>query len=91
VLLFAGAAQTRGPFHLTMNTNDAIEVAHQFLDAIIVPVHHEDWAHFTQSAADLEKSFNALGFGGRLKLLEPGVATKITLPDAKPKKSLTSS
>jgi L-ascorbate metabolism protein UlaG (beta-lactamase superfamily) len=25
VLLFAGAAQTRGPFHLTMDTNDAIE------------------------------------------------------------------
>jgi hypothetical protein len=46
VLLFAGAAKTRGPFHLTMNTNDAIETAHAFLKATIVPVHYEGWAHF---------------------------------------------
>jgi len=38
VLLYAGAAQTRGPFNLTMNANDAIETAHAFSDAVIVPV-----------------------------------------------------
>jgi hypothetical protein len=38
VVLFAGAAQTRGPFHLTMDTNDVIEAAHALLDAVIVPV-----------------------------------------------------
>jgi len=37
VLLFAGSAQTRGPFHLTMDTNDAIETAAAFPDATIVP------------------------------------------------------
>ncbi len=37
VLLFAGAGRTRGPFNLTMNTNDAIETAHTFPDATIVP------------------------------------------------------
>src|SRR5262245_2728126 len=57
VLLFAGSARTRGPFDLTMNTNDAIETAHAFPHAIIVPVHYEGWAHL----------------GGRLKLLESGV------------------
>src|SRR5690349_17482340 len=36
VLLFAGAARTRGPFNLTMNTNDAIETAHAFKTATIV-------------------------------------------------------
>jgi len=77
VLLFAGAAQTRGPFNLTMNVNDAIETAHAFADATIVPVHHDGWAHFTQNSADLEKSFAALGIGGRLRLLEAGVATEI--------------
>jgi L-ascorbate metabolism protein UlaG (beta-lactamase superfamily) len=77
VLLFAGSAQTRGPFHLTMDTNDAIETAHAFPDATIVPLHYEGWAHFTQSADDLEKSFNALGFGSQLKLLTPGVPTAI--------------
>src|SRR3954470_4387375 len=30
VVLFAGAAQTRGPFDLTMDVNDAIETAHAF-------------------------------------------------------------
>jgi L-ascorbate metabolism protein UlaG (beta-lactamase superfamily) len=77
VLPFAGAAQTRGPFHLTMDTNDTIETARAFPDAVIVPVHTDGWAHFRQSANDLRVSFDALGFGKRLRLLEPGVATVI--------------
>jgi L-ascorbate metabolism protein UlaG (beta-lactamase superfamily) len=77
VLLFAGAARTRGPFHLTMDTNDAIETAHAFPEAAIVPVHSEGWAHLTQTRADLTESFNALGIASRLRLLEPGVATEI--------------
>jgi L-ascorbate metabolism protein UlaG (beta-lactamase superfamily) len=77
VLPFAGAAQTRGPFHLTMDTNDAIETARAFPDALIVPLHTDGWAHFRQSAQDLRISFDALGFGKRLRLLEPGVATAI--------------
>lgn len=77
VLPFAGAAQTRGPFHLTMDTNDTIETARAFPDAVIVPLHTDGWAHFRQSANDLRASFDTLGFGSRLKLLEPGVATVI--------------
>lgn len=77
VLPFAGAAQTRGPFHLTMDTNDTIETARAFPDAVIVPVHTDGWAHFRQSASDLRASFDTLGFGSRLKILEPGVATVI--------------
>ena len=82
VLLFAGSARTRGPFNLTMNTNDAIETAHAFPDAIIVPVHYEGWAHFTQSGEDLVEAFTALGLGGRLKLLESGVPTTIDVRQA---------
>ena len=77
VLPFAGAAQTRGPFHLTMDTNDTVETARMFPDALIVPVHADGWAHFRQNAQDLRKTFDALGFGARLKLLEPGVRTVI--------------
>ena len=80
VLPFAGAAQTRGPFHLTMDTNDTIETARAFPDAVIVPLHSDGWAHFRQSGADLRASFDTLGFGARLKLLEPGVATVIEAP-----------
>jgi L-ascorbate metabolism protein UlaG (beta-lactamase superfamily) len=77
VLLFAGSAQTRGPFHLTMDTNDAIETAAAFPDATIVPVHHEGWAHFRQSGDDLKTAFKTLGFDKRLHMLEPGVPSTI--------------
>jgi len=82
VLPFAGAAQTRGPFHLTMDTNDTIETARAFPDAVIIPLHTDGWAHFRQNASDLRASFDTLGFGARLKLLEPGVATAIEVPRA---------
>jgi hypothetical protein len=52
VLLFAGAAQTRGPFNLTMDVNDAIETAHAFPDAVIGPAHCDSWAHFTQDRGE---------------------------------------
>jgi len=77
VLLFAGSARTRGPFNLTMNTNDAIETAHAFPTATIVPIHCDGWAHLTQNAEDLEQSFKALGIASRLQRLEPGVPTTI--------------
>lgn len=77
VLPFAGSAQTRGPFHLTMDTNDVIETARAFPDALIVPVHHDSWAHFKQTGEDLAVSFKALGFADRLRLLSPGVATEL--------------
>jgi L-ascorbate metabolism protein UlaG (beta-lactamase superfamily) len=80
VVPFAGAAQTRGPFHLTMDTNDTIETACAFPDAVIVPLHTDGWAHFKQNAGDLRSSFDTLGFGPRLKLLEPGVKTVIEPP-----------
>jgi len=60
-----------------MDTNDAIETAQAFPDAVIVPVHTEGWAHFKQSGDDLQKTFTALGFGSRLRLLQPGVATPV--------------
>jgi L-ascorbate metabolism protein UlaG (beta-lactamase superfamily) len=77
VLLFGGAAQTRGPFHLTMDTNDAIETAHAFPNAVIVPAHRDSWAHLTQSGDDIERAFTALGLRSRLQMLAPGVATAI--------------
>jgi L-ascorbate metabolism protein UlaG (beta-lactamase superfamily) len=74
VVLFAGAAKTRGAFHLTMDSNDAIETAHAFPDAHIVAVHNDSWAHFTESREELEQAFSALGLADRLQRLEPGVA-----------------
>jgi hypothetical protein len=79
VLPFAGAAQTRGPFHITMDTNDTIETARAFPDVMIVPVHHDGWKHLRQNGDDLRSSFDILGFGARLKMLEPGIATEIEI------------
>jgi L-ascorbate metabolism protein UlaG (beta-lactamase superfamily) len=77
VMPFAGAAQTRGPFHLTMDTNDVVETARAFPDALIVPVHHDSWAHFRQDGNDLAVTFKALGLADRLRLLTPGVPTEV--------------
>jgi L-ascorbate metabolism protein UlaG (beta-lactamase superfamily) len=73
VLPFVGGAVTsRGPFFLTMNTNDAISLAAAFDGAKLLPVHHDGWAHFTQSQDDLVKAFNAVGIANRLQTVEPG-------------------
>jgi L-ascorbate metabolism protein UlaG (beta-lactamase superfamily) len=79
VILFAGAAKTRGPFHLTMDNNDAIETAHAFPDAEIVAVHNDGWAHLTESREDLERAFMVLGLADRLRALKPGIAVPLKL------------
>jgi len=61
-----------------MNTNDALETASRFPGALIVPVHFQDWQHFTQNQDDLEKAFAALGVSGRLRIVSPG--GELTLP-----------
>lgn len=77
VMPFAGAAQTRGPFHLTMDVNDVIETARAFPDARIVPLHYDGWRHFTQNEDDLRNSFAALGFADQLLLLTPGKTIEV--------------
>ena len=79
VMPFAGAAQTRGPFHLTMDANDVIETAHAFPNARIIPLHYDGWRHFAQTGDDLKNSFATLGFGAQLLMLKPGVTTEIPL------------
>jgi len=73
VLPFVGGAVTaRGPFYLTMNTNDAISLAAAFDPASIIPVHHEGWDHLTQSQEDLHRAFRAVGLEHRLQLVQAG-------------------
>jgi L-ascorbate metabolism protein UlaG (beta-lactamase superfamily) len=77
VVVFAGRAQTRGPFHLTMDGNDALEVAQAFPAARLLGIHNEGWAHFTESAEDLEAAFRALGQRERLLVLERGRSVEL--------------
>ncbi|WP_266169105.1 MBL fold metallo-hydrolase [Dyella subtropica] len=72
-ILFTGAAQPRGTFHMTMGSNDAIEFAHAFPQAHIVAIHNEGWEHFMESQSELARSFATVGLASRLTSLERGV------------------
>jgi hypothetical protein len=77
VIVFAGAAEPRGRFQMTMDSNDALAAAHAFPDAKILAVHNEGWKHNTESADDLASVFNSLGVGDRLLPLLRGEPLKI--------------
>jgi len=77
VFIFAGAAKPRGPFNVTMSSNDAIDTASAFPGATIIPVHFEGWSHYTESSKMLQQSFDVLGISGRLKILKAGIKTEL--------------
>ena len=77
VFIFAGAARPRGPFNVTMGTNDALDTAYVFPRARIIPLHSEGWSHYTESNSDLVDAFQILGIGKQLMLLEPGMTTSL--------------
>lgn len=73
VMLFTGSAEPRGRFHVTMDSNDALEAANAFPNAAIVAVHNEGWMHFKESASELAAAFATFGAGSRLTTLERGM------------------
>ncbi|AJW96527.1 MBL fold metallo-hydrolase [Burkholderia gladioli] len=76
VILFTGAAEPRGRFQMTMDSNDALAAAHAFPNASILAVHNEGWRHNTENADELAAVFQALGVGTRLTALERGKPTR---------------
>jgi L-ascorbate metabolism protein UlaG (beta-lactamase superfamily) len=66
------------PEHLTFTAAEAVEAARAFPDAVIIPLHYEGWAHFSESRRQVEEAFAAAGLGHRLRWLEPGRATIFT-------------
>jgi len=79
VFIFAGAARPRGPFNVTMGTNDAIDTAQVFPQAVLIPLHSEGWSHYTENNSNLKEAFQILGIPERLQLLEPGILTSLTV------------
>jgi hypothetical protein len=63
-----------------MDANDALEAAHAFPQAKIVPIHNEGWRHFVESADELAHAFRTLGVADRLQPLERGRAAKLLFP-----------
>ncbi|WP_244121086.1 MBL fold metallo-hydrolase [Burkholderia gladioli] len=72
VVLFTGAAEPRGRFHMTMGSEEALEAAQAFPEARLVAVHNEGWVHLKETQAQLEDSFAKLGAGGCLTALKRG-------------------
>ncbi|MFG1319022.1 MBL fold metallo-hydrolase [Xanthobacter autotrophicus] len=75
VIVFAGSAEPRGRFHMTMDANDALETANAFPNATLVAAHTDGWVHFKESATELAAAFATLGIADRLVTLEPGRPT----------------
>jgi len=77
--LFMGAARVRevGPAHLTMTADEGVLVARAMPNAMIVPLHYEGWAHFSEGRAEIQRVFAAEGLSNRLCWLTPGKATEI--------------
>jgi L-ascorbate metabolism protein UlaG (beta-lactamase superfamily) len=78
VVLFTGAAEPRGRFHMTMGSEDALEAAHAFPDATLVSVHNEGWAHLRESQDQLIDVFAKFKLGHRLTRFEKGKPLHLT-------------
>jgi L-ascorbate metabolism protein UlaG (beta-lactamase superfamily) len=60
-----------------MNREDALAAAEAFPQALIFPVHHTGWEHFSESQQTLIDAFAEAGLSHRLRPLEPGVAVEM--------------
>jgi L-ascorbate metabolism protein UlaG (beta-lactamase superfamily) len=73
-VLFMGAARVAavGPFALTMTAEDGVQAARAFSQATIVPIHFEDWKHFSESREVISRAFAAAGVAGRVRWMKRG-------------------
>ncbi len=73
-VLFAGGARTAllGEAYLTLPSDLAAEAARILGARLVVPLHFEHWAHFTQDATTLRESFARAGLSDRLRIPKPG-------------------
>lgn len=73
-LLFAGGART--PLldyaYLTLTSAEAAEAAGILRAGAVVPLHFEQWAHFSEGGEQLRQAFAAAGQEEKLRLLKPG-------------------
>jgi L-ascorbate metabolism protein UlaG (beta-lactamase superfamily) len=79
-VLFCGGVSLPHRFegaYLTLLADAAAQAAGVLGARVVVPVHFEGWAHFTQGAADLRAAFVGAGIGDRLVVPEPGVSVRL--------------
>jgi L-ascorbate metabolism protein UlaG (beta-lactamase superfamily) len=80
-LLNLGAARVPqvGPFHLIMTADEAVKTAQLFQDAVLVPLHFEGWAHFSEGRVEIGRAFDAAGLTERLRWPDAGRPITIDL------------
>jgi L-ascorbate metabolism protein UlaG (beta-lactamase superfamily) len=78
-ILNAGAVQLPkfDRSYLTLSTDHAADVTRILGARLVVPLHFEGWAHFTQGARELEAAFSGNGIRERLIMLERGQRVEI--------------
>ena len=83
-ILHLGAARVPqvGTFHLTMTAAEAVEAARNFVDALIVPIHFEDWAHFSEGREEIVRAFAEAKLEHRLRWPERGGTMQIELANS---------
>ncbi|WP_062212905.1 MBL fold metallo-hydrolase [Demequina oxidasica] len=78
-VLFAGGAKAAsiGDVLLTLDAERSAQVAGLWPSASIVPVHIDDWAHFTEPREAFLENFAHFSDGERLAVLERGVPREV--------------
>lgn len=79
VLMHTGAAEPRGRFHMTMGSEDALEVAAAFPRATLLSIHNEGWGHLKESQQQLAQVFAGFHLETRLTRFDKGEPLVITL------------
>lgn len=72
VVLYTGAAEPRGRYHMTMGSEDALEAAAAFPNAMLLSVHNEGWGHLRESQDQLGDVFAKFNLGNRLTRFDKG-------------------
>jgi L-ascorbate metabolism protein UlaG (beta-lactamase superfamily) len=73
-LLHFGAAHfdVFGPVSLTFTAAEGASFAKALGEAIVIPLHYEGWAHFTEDRSQIEQAFAAVGLEKQLHFLPMG-------------------
>jgi L-ascorbate metabolism protein UlaG (beta-lactamase superfamily) len=80
VALLNGGAVQLSKFdgaYLTLSADHAADVAEILGARLVIPLHFEGWAHFTQGAEELRAAFAGNGLSERLVLLERGQRVEV--------------
>lgn len=79
VVLYTGAAEPRGRYHMTMGSEDALEAAAAFPHATLLSVHNEGWGHLKETQEQLIDVFTKFNISGRLTRFDKGVPLSLVV------------